>query len=61
LGSSSGTPFFSWMIISPPSRHDPLMVLPSSLLPWILPASIAAVAWARTRWFDAFPDETVNE
>ena len=48
------------MTISPPSWHDPLIVLPSSVLPWILPASIAAVAWARTRWFDAFPDETVN-
>ena len=33
LGSSSGTPFFSWITRSPPSLHAPLMVLPSALLP----------------------------
>ena len=33
LGSSNGTPFFSWITRSLPSLHAPLMVLPSSLLP----------------------------
>ena len=33
LGSSSGTPFFSWITISPPSLQEPLIVLPSSVFP----------------------------
>ena len=49
FGSSSGTPFFSWITRSPPSLQAPLTVLPSGLFPWILPASIVVVACAPMR------------
>ena len=43
------------MTMSPPSLQLPLMVFPSGLLPWILPAATVVMALAPMRWLALLP------